>query len=55
MCGHHEWFKDFKPFEEPLQVKFGDGSTLDTLGEGTVSVISQVNDDEIELDLKNVW
>lgn len=52
---HREWFTDYKPFENKVSIKFGDKLTLDALGKGTIRVISHVDDDDIPINLEDVW
>lgn len=52
---HREWYTDYKPFEKKVSIKFGDKLTLDALGKGTIKVISHVDDNEIPINLEDVW
>ena len=43
MCGKINWFYNYVLFDEPIQVRIGDGSTLLAKGKGNIKILSFTN------------
>lgn len=54
ICNNKSWFSKIQPFDIPKKVTVGDNSETKALGEGTIEIVSKVNDQEIKAKLENV-
>ena len=54
ICSNRSWFSDLKPLNPPRALAVGDDRTTDIIGTGTVNIVSQVGDNQVQAMIKDV-